>query len=162
MGRRAGGRSMRGRASACHAPLVPPATRPQRPSFFSSPGSGRSLRPAQLRCSGPWRGGWVREEWGVGTCISARRGRRPVRPGLDALRPVAAVPAAPGPFPAARCSGLAMAQRRPQVWASAQQFEKRLVWIWRNRATSPSPRVLRCPPSHPQIFLCQIRGAGSI
>lgn len=63
--------------------------------------------------------GWMDGEWGVGTCISARRGPRPVRPGRDALRPVATVPAAPGPFPAARCSGLAMAQRRPQVWASA-------------------------------------------
>lgn len=68
-------RSMRGRAHACHALLLQPALRPQRPSFFlRAPGVAAAGVPP---CA--WQGGWC---WAL--CISARQTRaratRLVRP----------------------------------------------------------------------------------
>ncbi|MEJ1287168.1 hypothetical protein NN561_018183 [Cricetulus griseus] len=65
-GRELGARSMRGRACACHALLLLPALRPQRPSFF--------LRAPGVAAAGVPPGAWQRGRcWAQ--CISARQTR---------------------------------------------------------------------------------------
>lgn len=77
--------SMRSRARACHAPLLRPALRPQRPSFFlRAPGVAAAEVPP-----GAWQGGRCWVQW-----ISARRTRaaRPVWCALRSLRVREAAP----------------------------------------------------------------------
>lgn len=78
-------RSMRGRARACHAPLLLPALRPQRPCFFlRAPGVAAAGVPP-----GAWQGGRCWVQW-----ISARR-TRPARPLWCAQRSLRVRAAAP-------------------------------------------------------------------